>query len=150
MIDKLDNTLPKTFESVSSDTPGAAVRVTLKAKLAVALDGEIAVKLADFGLPSSINASDVTIRSNDGVIHYQGNPTGVTISGSTITLTLGTLKGLTDSSKTLIDLMSGMVTTITIQQSAGITNPTAAGHLRTSRLGRTRPPTRRRSNARFP
>ena len=126
VVDKLDNTLPKTFESVSSDTPGAAVRVTLKAKLAVDLDGEIKVKLDKFGLPSSIDADDVTIRSNDGVIHYQGNPTGVTISGSTITLTLGTLKGLTDSSKTLIDLMSGMVTTITIQQSAGITNPTAA------------------------
>ena len=126
-VTRLDNTLPKTFEAVSSDTPGAAVRVTLKAKLAVALDGEIKVKLDKFGLPSSIDASDVTIRSNDGVLHYQGNPTGVTISGSTITLTLGTLKGLTDSSKTLIDLMSGMVTTITIQQSAGITNPTAAG-----------------------
>lgn len=126
VVTSLDNTLPKSFEAVSSDTPGAAVRVTLKAKLAVALDGEIAVKLDKFGLPTSIDKDEVTIRSNDGTLHYQGNPTGVTVSGSTVTLTLGTLKGLTDSTKTLIDLKSDKVTTITIQQSAGITNPTAA------------------------
>ena len=125
-VTTLDNDLPKTFEAVSSDTPGDAVRVTLKAKLAVALDGEITVKLDKFGLPDSIDTDEVTIRSNDGTLHYQGNPISVTTSESDVTLTLGTLKGLTDSSKTLIDLEGDKVTTITIQQSAGITNPTAA------------------------
>ena len=125
-VTTLDNVLKGPIQAVSSDTPGAAVRVTLKAKLAVALDGEIAVKLDKFGLPDSIDDDEVTIRSNDGELHYQGNPTSVTISGSTVTLTLGSLKGLTETSRSLIDLASDKVTIITIQQSAGITNPTAA------------------------
>ena len=121
------NKLPTDFEAVSSDIPGAGVRVTLKAMLTKSLDERIAIKLDKFGLPSSIEANRVTIRSNDGQAHFQANPTDVTVSGSTVTLVLGSpLTGVSDSTQTLSGLLGDKVTTITIQQSAGITNPTEA------------------------
>ena len=122
----IDNTLTPSKMVGSSDIPGAAVRLTLNAKLTRALDETISIKLAKFGLPSSIAASNVVIRGNKENIAYEGSPSGVTVSGSDVNLVLGSLKQI-GGTKTLSSLDDARVTTVIIQQSAGITNPTVAG-----------------------
>ena len=121
----LDNELPKTIEAVSSDIPGTAVRVEAMAKLGKGLGQKIDIKLAKFGLPSSIDDDDVTIQTNDGTSYFSGNPRDVITSGSTVTLWLGSLKQ-EGGTGTMNTLDATKVTTIIIQQSAGITNPNVA------------------------
>ena len=121
----LNNTLPKTFDATKSSSPGATVRVELKAMLAKGLGQGIVIKLDKFGLPSSISKSDVTIESNDGLNYFDGNPRDVAVGSNTVTLYLGTLDGPGDATMRTLD--STKLTTITIQQTAGITHPNVAG-----------------------
>lgn len=121
----LNNTPPKTFDATKSSSPGATVRVELKAMLTKGLGQGIVIKLDKFGLPSSISKDDVTIESNDGLNYFDGNPRDVAVGSNTVTLYLGTLDGPGDATMRTLD--STKLTTITIQQTAGITHPNVAG-----------------------
>ena len=122
--------------ATDSDTPGAGVRVelALHAKERLDLDDKIVVDFSSFGLPDSIDESRVDVRvwgrdGNDGEARmpYEGNPSDVTISGSEVTLVLETLENSNASPKTVSRLMMDDEVEITFRESAGITNPTAAG-----------------------
>ena len=92
-------------EATNSNTAGAAVRLTIKftAKEEISVDQEIKFTLPDFGLPSTIDSSRVSIRvegggtgsgenqGTDGAT-YEGNPADdVSTSGDVATLVLGRL-----------------------------------------------------------
>ena len=125
-VDDINNKLTLNREAVNSDTPGAEVRVRVRAKFAAEVGDSITIKLDKFGLPGSIAADKVSIRSNAKNVWYLGSPTDVSISGSTISMEFAALKGESDSKLTLNSLLDTSVTTITIQQGAGITNPNVA------------------------
>ena len=118
-------------------TNGAALSPDYKAGAAVSIDinvdaygdgipggDDIIVELPKFGLPSSIDDSDVLLDSKvEG--GYSGNPSDVTVSGQKITIEVPTREGGTASSERA-NIPAGDYS-IKIKQSAGITNPVAAG-----------------------
>ena len=108
---------------LSSNSAGATVRIDIDADADAAIAGgeDIVVELPKFGLPSSIDESDVLIDS-DG---YSGNPSDVTVSGSKITIEVPTREG-TSSGSMRANIPAGDYS-IKLKQGAGITNPTAAG-----------------------
>ena len=117
--------------SLSSNTAGDAVQVVIKANADAEKTSatDITVDLAKFGVPSTIPERSVIIADDDGNSSgtddgYIGEPGSVTVNGTKITLALysrfpgqsaGDAGGLTGPY------------TITFKQSAGITNPIAAG-----------------------
>ena len=118
---------PAPADILSSQEPGAAVRIEIEANAGVNVPpGEdINIKLKSFSLPDTISESHVLFSDGGGAADsYVGNPSEARISGSdTIILTVpSTLpngnanpKGVTGSYK------------VVIKQSAGIANPTAGG-----------------------
>ncbi len=108
---------------LSSNGAGATVRIDIDADADTAIAGgeDIVVELPKFGLPSSIDTSDVLIDS-DG---YSGNPSDVTVSGSKITIEVPTREG-TSGGSTRANIPAGDYS-IKLKQGAGITNPAAAG-----------------------
>ena len=115
---------PGTGITLSSQEPGAAVRIEIEANAgAEVTPGEdINIKLASFDLPETMAESHVLFSGAAG--SYTGNPSEARISGGdTIILTVpSTLpngnanpNGVTGRYK------------VVIKQSAGITNPTAGG-----------------------
>ena len=108
---------------LSSNSAGATVRIDIDADANAAIAGgeDIVVELPKFGLPSSIDETDVLIDS-DG---YSGNPSDVTVSGSKITIEVPTREG-TSSGSMRANIPAGDYS-IKLKQGAGITNPTAAG-----------------------
>ena len=108
---------------LSSNSAGATVRIDIDADADAAIAGgeDIVVELPKFGLPSSIDETDVLIDS-DG---YSGNPSDVTVSGSKITIEVPTREATSGGS-----MRTGIPAgdySIKLKQGAGITNPTAAG-----------------------
>ena len=108
---------------LSSNDAGATVRIDIDVDADAAIAGgeDIVVELPKFGLPSSIDESDVLIDS-DG---YSGNPSDVTISGQKITIEVPTREGTSGGSQRT-NIPEGDYS-IKLKQGAGITNPTAAG-----------------------
>ena len=109
---------------LSSQDAGETVRIDIDADADAAIAGgeDIVVELPKFGLPSSIDESDVLIDS-DG---YSGNPSDVTVSGSKITIEVPTREATSGGSmRTSIPADSDY--SIKLKQGAGITNPAAAG-----------------------
>ena len=115
---------PGTGITLSSQEPGAAVRIEIEADaVAEVTPGEdINIKLASFDLPETMAESHVLFSGAAG--SYTGNPSEARISGGdTIILTVpstlpngnANLNGVTGRYK------------VVIKQSAGITNPTAGG-----------------------
>lgn len=104
---------------LSSSDAGANVRIDIDADADMAIAGgeDIVVELPKFGLPSSIDESDVLIDS-DG---YSGNPSDVTVSGSKITIEVPTRDGTARTNIPVGDY------SIKLKQGADITNPSAAG-----------------------
>ena len=110
---------------LSSQTPGAAVQITIKSSAAVAVaiepNQDITVDFKDtgFGLPSTIADSSIDI-SSDG---FTGSPNNVVVSGDKVTLTVPNVKANgDDQTKRVVGDYE-----IRIKQSAGITNPAAGG-----------------------
>ena len=114
--------------TLSSQEPGAAVRIEIEANAGVEVPAgeDINIKLKSFDLPDTISESHVLFSDGDAgaADSYTGNPSEARISGGdTIILTVpSTLpngeanpKGVTGRYK------------VVIKQSAGITNPTAGG-----------------------
>ena len=128
-----------TFKATNSDTAGAAVRLTIKFQAAedIDQDQEIKITLPDFGLPSTIDRSRVSIRvegggtgagANQGTdgATYEGNPADdVSTSGDVATLIMGRLSSTADI-KEITKLAADDIVTIVIQSSAGVTNPEVA------------------------
>jgi hypothetical protein len=80
----------------------------------------IVIKLASFGVPSTIDSEDVTISAGTNA----ANPSAVAVSGKTITLVIPDMNDDTGGSD---GISSGVTTTVRFQQSAGITVPTTSG-----------------------
>ena len=121
--------------ATDSNTPGAGVRVELgiHAKETLVLDDKIVVDFGSYGVPDSIDESRVNLRvwgraGNDGEARmpYEGNPSDVTVSGSKVTLVLGTLENSNASPKSVSRVMTDDEVEITFRDGAGITNPTSA------------------------
>ena len=115
---------PEAGITLSSQEPGAAVRIEIEADaVAEVTPGEdINIKLKSFDLPETMAESHVLFSGAAG--SYTGNPSEARISGGdTIILTVpstlpngnANLNGVTGRYK------------VVIKQSAGITNPTAGG-----------------------
>ena len=109
--------------ALSSYEAGANIRIDIDvdADMAIAGGEDIVVELPKFGLPSSIDESDVLIDS-DG---YSGNPSDVTVSGSKITIEVPTREAAIGGSQRT-SIPAGDYK-IKLKQGAGITNPAAAG-----------------------
>ena len=106
--------------TLSSQTPGAAVQITITANAAARIrpNQDITVDLSPFSVPSSIADSSVDI-SSDG---FNGSPTNVLVTGKKVTMTVPR----PDSDRNdPTDVMGNY--TIRIKQSAGITNPASGG-----------------------
>jgi len=98
------------------------VRVTIHANAGRTIGGgrDIDVTLEDFGIPSSIDDSDVILDGGDD--SYYGNPADVSVSGDTITITLPTrIAGTSDRAEISGDY------TIILKSSAELSNPTSEG-----------------------
>ena len=96
------------------------VRITIMANAGATIGGgrDINVTLPGFGIPSSIDDSDVIL---DGGDSYYGNPADVSVSGDTITITLPTrIAGTSDRAEISGDY------SIIFKSSAGLSNPTMA------------------------
>ena len=104
-------------------TAGASVRLEVLAELSsatemTASDDTITVKLASFGVPSSIDAADVDIRAGSNI---NVKASDVDISGTTVTIYVGR-----DSVEASVNLPA-TDTTIVFRQGAGITLPIRDG-----------------------
>ena len=102
-------------------------------------DAELVLKLEDFSLPSTINASTVAITVVDPATvpgssagdlpDYQDRdfiPADVTVGGDEITISLGnTLSG--EDTIQDFDISTASIITVIIRKSAGISNPTKYG-----------------------
>ena len=110
---------------LSSDTAGDAVQVTINTTAATPLSSatDIVVDLKKFGVPSSIAENSININSSGPSPAYVGEPNSVTVNGTKVSLALYARFPGADSSAG--DVRGDY--TITIKQSAGITNPIVAG-----------------------
>ena len=107
------------YDSASSSmTAGDGVRLTLMATLSGNEGDVITIKAPSFGVPSSIDADDVTINNS--------NPSDVTVTGTTIELVIPDMDG-PGAGNTNDDLGTDVATTIRITSRAGVTNPSMAG-----------------------
>ena len=114
---------------LSSDVAGDAVQVTVRATAGANITSatDITIDLKKFGVPSAISESSVNIADDDGgdmdSRRYVGEPNSVTVNGTKITLALYSRFPGSENDAGIID--GGY--TVTIKQSAGITNPITAG-----------------------
>ena len=119
-----EGTTPEVPDAVelSSNNAGADVSIDISAMADDSIRGgtDIDVTLEGFGIPSSIDDSDVILDGGAG--SYYGNPEDVSVSGSTITITLPTRVSGTNEEA----VISGSYS-IRFKSSAGLSNPTSAG-----------------------
>ena len=118
--------------TVTTDPSPASAGGAIELRIAISNDGtalddfaRVKIKLADFGLPASIDTRDVYIDTADGGGDNDGNPDGVTVSGDTITLRLN---NTTDDGGASIGANGSA--TIIFWTEAGITAPATAGSYR--------------------
>ena len=113
---------------LSSDVAGDTVQITIRADAIATLTSatDITIDLKKFGVPSAIQERSVNIADDDsGPGNYVGEPQSVTVNGTKVTLALySRFPGAEDSAARL--WRTGAYT-VTIKQSAGITNPIVAG-----------------------
>ena len=117
-------TPPPTPEvDLSSQTPGAAVQITIEDMAAsddpIMPSEDITVDLSGFSVPDTIADSSVTISSGG----YNGNPSDVVVTGSKITMTVPNVRANGDPQE--MPISGGY--TIRIKQSAGVTNASSGG-----------------------
>ena len=107
--------------ALSSQTPGAAVQITLSAEAAADImpNEDIQVDLSAFSVPSTIAASAIDISSED----FRGTPSNVVVSGKKVTITVPNVRANGDPQDQPV---SGAYS-IRIKQSAGVTNAASGG-----------------------
>ena len=102
------------------------MQITIRADAIATLTSatDITIDLKKFGVPSAIQERSVNIADDDsGAGNYVGEPQSVTVNGTKVTLALySRFPGAEDSAGTITRSY-----TVTIKQSAGITNPITAG-----------------------
>ena len=117
-------TVPVYDAVLSSDTPDAAVGITLHTHTVEPITGgsDIVVDLAGFGVPGTIAENRVIVESTGA--NFVGYPSEVTVSGKKVTLTIPNFRpdGMLENR----NVATG-VYTVAFKQSAGITNPTSPG-----------------------
>ncbi len=116
--------------TLSSQTAGAAVQITLEANaVRIETNQDITVDFKDtgFGLPETIQDSAIDIVSTPGAnvltTGFRGSPDNVLVTGDKITMTVPSTRPNGDPQNKAV---TGNYT-IRIKQSAGLTNPAAAG-----------------------
>lgn len=145
-IEVYENIVPSSYK------PGANARFDVNFVAPTALEAsasEISIDLVDFKLPSTIDRSQVSIKSdavygndadgNEDQLLPQGTavtggnyqvgyqtPTAVSVSGDELTLTVPDMNPVSDASAD--NIRAGDLVTILIQQGAGINNPTEGGN----------------------
>ena len=115
--------LKPSIAALSSD-PGKTTRYTIMFKangIINAGSDELVIELEDFGFPSSMSASDVTIRVHSLGFNEPSNPESVTVAGKKLRIVLGDTNPDTD---TIEGISMGDNVTVTIAQGAGLSNPT--------------------------
>ena len=107
--------------ALSSQTPSAAVQITIEASTAEAIgpNQDIQVDLSAFSVPSTIADSAIDITSGS----FNGSPTNVLVSGKKVTMTVPNV--LPNGEEQDKDVEGNY--TIKIKQSAGVENPASAG-----------------------
>ena len=115
---------PLERDATSSTVPGSSQRLELRAMIRVDERDAITVKFAKFGVPSSIDADDVEIY--DGTV--TGNPSSVSVSGTTVTLYFTDLNGPGTDPENAggASLIAQNSSSITFLKRAGITLPTSS------------------------
>ena len=105
---------------ISTSTPGADVRVEISTGTSAMIRGgeDITVTLEDFGIPGTIDESDIIIQTQRNT-----NPADVSVDGDDITLSLPTTIGDTVEQ---YNINRGAYSII-FKQGAGLTNPTSGG-----------------------
>ena len=109
------------YITLSSQTPGAAVQITIKDTAAAAImpNHDIQVDLSAFSVPATISDNAVDIASAG----YNGNPSNVVVSGKKVTMTVPNVKANGDDQT---EAVMGAYS-IRIKQSAGVTNAASGG-----------------------
>ena len=111
---------PDPVELSTYDAGAENVRVTIRANAGRKITGglDIKVTLPGFGIPSTIDDSDVILDGDDS---YYGNPADVSVSDDTITITLPTrIAGTSERAELSGDYK------IIFKSSAGLSNPAYA------------------------
>ena len=85
---------------------------------------DMIIKLEEFGVPSSIDNSQIAIEATEGSNRYTFNPAAVGIDGKNIIITFPDVLPATDAIKK--DFDSGTEFRVIIRQGANVTNPTAS------------------------
>ena len=107
---------------LSTTSPGADVRVEISTRAMMEIPGgdDIDVTLSGFGIPDTIDESDVRI---EGGSASNVNPSDVSVSGSKVTISLPT----TDARDMDYNIPAETDYSIIFKQGAGLTNPTSGG-----------------------
>ena len=129
-------TIADATAALSSQEPGAAVQITLRALTGTgAVDDagldpgqDITVDLTGFGMPASMADSAIDIVStattgSETTTGFRGSPRNVLVTGSKITMTVPNVNAAGSNQEKAI---TGAYS-VKIKQAAGITNPAAAG-----------------------
>ena len=105
---------------ISTNSPGADVRVEISTSAGATIPGgdDIMVTLDGFGIPETIEASDVIIQTDRNI-----NPSDISVDGDEVTLSLPTTIGETTNPYNIMGAYS-----IIFKQGAGLTNPTSGGN----------------------
>ena len=116
---------PELGVTLSTYKAGADVTITVNATAGDDILGgrDIEVTLPGFGIPSTIDDSDVILDGGAG--SYYGNPADVSVSGSTITITLPTRVAGAGGSVDRAEISGAY--SVYFKNSAGLSNPTSAG-----------------------
>ena len=120
--------------AISTDTPGAAVRVEISTRAETAIPGgeDIVVELDGWGIPGVIDEEEVLVTSDQGnasedLVTYNGFPSEVTVSGKKITIAIPpNVRGAGGETKRT-QIPAGDYS-IVFKQNAGLTNPTSRGN----------------------
>ena len=119
-----------------STDPGKTTRYDLNFSVPKAVDtqnDDLEIKLADFGVPSSISSGSISITVDDVEADtadlaqdHNFNPEDVAVSGENLIITIGDMF-TRDDRKEDFKISANSEITVVIRQSAGISNPTEAG-----------------------
>ena len=115
--------------TLSSYSAGAAVKLTINARAAEEIRGghDIDVTLPGFGIPSDGIDREKVFIYGTGTNAFFGNPSGVTVNKSVVTLTLPVSKGTSDAGQPIEATVPMGDYQIIFNQDAGLTNPTTDG-----------------------
>ena len=121
------------FEFATRSTkPGSNTRYDLRFSVPAAVDtlvDELEVEFEDFGVPSSIATTSVAMQVDDSAGSHQDrsfSPEDVAVNGEKLVIYIGDMYTRDDTQEDFT-ISAGSNVTLTLRQSAGVSNPTEAG-----------------------